>query len=94
MLLKNKPVSHLIIILFTSMMGANIIGEALRSILLFIVGESSVVENALLRYVKYPIGPYTFNLWVLSFSFDIFLYFNVITLLGFLVGWYYFRYSY
>ena len=94
MLLKDKPVSHLVVILFTGMMGANIIGEALRNILHFIVGESNVVENALLRYVIYDIGPHRINLWILSFSFELSFHFNVITLLGFLVGWYYFRYSY
>ena len=94
MLLKDKPVSHLVVILFTGMMGANIIGEALRKILHFIVGESNVVENALLTYIRWPIGPHSINLWILSFSFELSLHFNVITLLGFLVGWYYFRYSY
>ena len=91
---RDKPVSHLILILFTSMMGANVIGEALRSILRLIAGDSSIVERALLRYVPYDIGPYTFNLWILSFSFELNLHFNLITLLGMLVGWYYFRYSY
>ena len=91
---RDKPVSHLILILFTGMMGANIIGETLRSILHLIAGESSIVVQALLRYVPYDIGPHTFNLWILSFSFELSLHFNLITLLGVLVGWYYFRYSY
>ena len=92
---RDKPVSHLILILFTSMMGANVIGEVLRSIVRLIAGHSSsIVERALLRYQPYDIGPYTFNLWILSFSFELNLHFNLITLLGMLVGWYYFRYSY
>ena len=91
---RDKPVSHLILILFTSMMGANVIGEALRSILRLIAGDSSIVERALLSSRPYDIGPYTFNLWILSFSFELNLHFNLITLLGMLVGWYYFRYSY
>ncbi|MFT5090144.1 MAG: hypothetical protein ACI8PG_004520, partial [Planctomycetota bacterium] len=32
-MLRDKPVSHLVLILFTSMLGANIIGEALRVVL-------------------------------------------------------------
>jgi hypothetical protein len=93
-MLRDKPLSHLILILFTGMMGANIIGEALRNILHFIAGEDTIVERALLHYVKYPIGPHDINLWILSFSFGLELHFNVITLLGILIGWYYFRYSY
>ena len=91
---RDKPVSHLILILFTGMMGANIIGETLRSILRLIAGESSIVEQALLRYLIYDVGPHTLNLWILSLSFELSLHFNLITLLGMLVGWYYFRYSY
>jgi len=93
-MLRDKPVSHLILILFTSMLGANIIGEALRVILHFVAGADSIVERALLQYVSYPIGPHMFNLIILSFSFDISLRFNVITLLGIFVGWYYFKYTY
>ena len=93
-MLRDKPVSHLILILFTSAIGANIIGEALRVILHFVAGTNSIVEQALLQYVRYPIGPHTFNLIILSFSFDLSLHFNVITLLGIFVGWYYFKYTY
>ena len=35
-----------------------------------------------------------FNLIILSFSFDLSLKFNLITMLGLFVGWYYFRHSY
>ena len=93
-MLRNKPISHLILILFTGMMGANIIGEALRNILHFIADESTIVEHALLRYEIYSIGPHKINLWILSFSFELSLHFNVITLLGILISWYYFRYTY
>ena len=93
-MLREKPVSHLILILFTSTLGANIIGEALRAVLRFIAGESTIVERALLQYVEYDIGPHMFNLIILTSSFALSLKFNVITLLGLLVGWYYFRYSY
>ena len=93
-MLRDKPVSHLILILFTSMIGANIIGEAMRSILHFITDDITIVEKALLQYVEYSIGPHKLNLILLSFSFALSLKFNLITLLGILVGWYYFRYSY
>lgn len=93
-MLRDKPVSHLILILFTSMIGANIIGEAMRSILHFITDDITIVEKALLQYVEYSIGPHKLNLIILSFSFALSLKFNLITLLGILVGWYYFRYSY
>jgi hypothetical protein len=93
-MLRDKPVSHLIVILFTSMMGANIIGEALRSFLHFVFGLDTIVEQALLRYTSYGIGPHKINLWILLFEFELLLHFNVITLLGILVGWYYFKYSY
>ena len=36
-MLRDKPVSHLILILFTSMLGANIIGEVLRVLLLSLI---------------------------------------------------------
>ena len=94
MSLKDKPVSHLVIILFVSILGANIIGEALRKVLIFIAGDGTIVERALLDYVAYQIGPHMLNLIILSFSFELSLNFNVITLLGILVGWYYFKYSY
>jgi hypothetical protein len=93
-MLRGKPVSHLILILFTSMLGANIIGEVLRVLLTFIAGTDTIVERALLQYVTYSIGPHMFNLIILSFSFELSLRFNLATLLGMFVGWYYFRYSY
>ena len=84
----------MILILFTSMLGANIIGEVLRVLLTFVAGTDTIVERALLQYVSYSIGPHMFNLIILSFSFELSLRFNLITLLGMFVGWYYFRYSY
>ena len=93
-MLRGKPVSHLILILFTSMLGANIIGEVLRVLLTFIAGTDTIVERALLQYVTYSVGPHMFNLIILSFSFELSLRFNLATLLGMFVGWYYFRYSY
>ena len=93
-MLRDKPVSHLILILFTSMLGANIIGEVLRGLLTFVAVTDTIVERALLQYVSYSIGPHMFNLIILSFSFELSLRFNLITLLGMFVGWYYFRYSY
>ena len=76
------------------MLGANIIGEVLRVLLTFIAGTDTIVERALLQYVTYSIGPHMFNLIILSFSFELSLRFNLATLLGMFVGWYYFRYSY
>ena len=93
-MLRDTPVSHLILILFTSMLGANIIGEVLRVLLTFVAGTDTIVERALLQYVSYSIGPHMFNLIILSFSFELSLRFNLITLLGMFAGWYYFRYSY
>ncbi|MEE3258862.1 MAG: DUF4321 domain-containing protein [Candidatus Latescibacterota bacterium] len=93
-MLRDKPVSHLILILFTTMLGANIIGEVLRVLLTFVAGTDTIVERALLQYVSYSIGPHMFNLIILSFSFELSLRFNLATLLGMFVGWYYFRYSY
>jgi len=93
-MLHDKPVTHLILILFTSMLGANIIGEVMRVILTFVIGSDTIVERALLQYVTYSIGPHMLNLIILSFSFELALRFNLITLLGIFVGWYYFRYSY
>ena len=89
-----KRVSHLVVILFISVLCANIIGEALRIVLHFVAGGGSIVERALLDYVTYPIGPHSLNLIILSLSFEFALHFNVITLLGIFVGWYYFKYSY
>ncbi len=93
-MLRDKPVSHLVLILFTSMLGANITGEALRVVLTFIAGSDTIVERALLQYLTYSIGPHMFNLIILSFSFELSLRFNFITLLGMFVGWYYFKYNY
>jgi len=93
-MLRDKPVSHLILILFTSAIGANIIGEALRVVLHFVAGTDTIVERALLQYVSYSIGPHMFNLIILSFSFELSLRFNIVTLLGIVVGWYYFKYTY
>ncbi len=94
MMLRNKPVSHLILILFISAIGGSVIGESLRLILWFVAGKDSIVERALLDYFPYAIGPHMLNLIILSFQFGLTLNFNVITLLGVFVGWYYFKYSY
>ena len=92
--MRNKPVGHLVVILFISTLGANIIGEALRAVLHVASGPGTVIERALLQYVEWSnaVGP--LNLIIVSFSFDLALRFNVVTLLGIFVGWYYFRYSY
>ena len=93
-MLRDKPALHLVVILFTSVLGANVIGEALRRVLHFVAGGGSIVERALLDYVTWPIGPHMLNLIILSFTFELVLNFNVISLLGVFVGWYYFKYSY
>ena len=92
-MLRDKPVSHLILILFTSAIGANVIGETLR-VLLHFISDDTIVERALLQYVSWSIGPHMFHLIILSFMFELSLRFNVITLLGIFVGWYYFKYTY
>ena len=92
--MREKPISHLIVILFISVLGANVIGEALRVVLRFIAGEGSIVERALLNYVDHNIGPHELNAVILLFNFELVLHFNMITLLGIFVGWYYFKYSY
>ncbi len=92
--MRDKPISHLIVILFTSAIGGSVVGESLRLILRFIAGDGSIVERALLDYFRYDIGPHMLNLIILSFQFELALNFNVITLLGLFVGWYYFKYSY
>ena len=86
-MLHDKPISHLILILFTSTLGANILGEALRVFLGFIAGSDTIVERALLQYVTYSVGPHMLNLIILSFSFELALRFNLITILGMFVGW-------
>ena len=93
-MLRDKPVSHLILILFTSAISANIIGEVLRVVLNFIAGPNNIVELALLQYFPYTIGPHRFNLVILSFSFELSIRFNLITVLGLFAGWYYFKYTY
>jgi hypothetical protein len=89
-----KPVSHLILILLTSALGANIVGEVLRVLLHFVFGPGTIVERALLQYLEWAnaIGP--LNLIILSFSFELALRFNLITLVGIFVGWYYYKYTY
>ena len=94
MMSRDKPISHLILILFISAIGGSVIGESLRLILRFVADEGSIVERALLDYFSYEIGPHMLNLIILSFQFALTLNFNVITLLGIFVGWYYFKYSY
>lgn len=92
--MRSKPVGHLVVILFISTLGANIIGESLRAVLHVASGPDTVIERTLLQYVEWSnaVGP--LNLIIVSFSFDLALRFNVVTLLGIFVGWYYFRYSY
>ena len=89
-----KPVSHLVVILFTSALAANVIGEALRVVLHFVAGQGTVVERALLQYWEWAnaIGP--LNLIILSLSFELALRFNLLTVVGLFVGWYYFKYNY
>ncbi len=94
MMLRDKPVSHLILILFISAIGGSVLGESLRFILRFVAGSDTIVERALLDYFSYDVGSHMLNLIILSFQFALTLNFNVITLLGIFVGWYYFKYSY
>ncbi|MBD06319.1 MAG: hypothetical protein CME24_18455 [Gemmatimonadetes bacterium] len=93
-MLQDKPIGHLIVILFISAIGGSVVGESLRLILRFVASDGSIVERALLDYFQYDIGPHMLNLIILSFQFELALNFNVITLLGLFVGWYYFKYSY
>jgi hypothetical protein len=93
MMLRDKPVSHLLLILFVSAIGGNVVGESLR-LILRLIAEDTIVEKALLNYMSYTVGPHMLNLIILSFQFAFTLNFNVITLLGIFVGWYYFKYSY
>ena len=93
-MLRDKPLGHLIVILFISVIGGSVVGESLRLILRFVAGDGSIVERALLDFFRYEIGPHMLNLIILSFQFELALNFNVITLLGLFVGWYYFKYSY
>ena len=44
-MLRDKPLSHLILILFTTMIGANIVGEMLRFILIALVGPDTIVRT-------------------------------------------------
>ncbi len=91
---RDKPVSHLIVILLTAVLCANVIGEALRILLHSLAGQGSIVELALLNYLSWSVGPIGLNLFILTFDFELALRFNVISILGLFVGWYYFKYSY
>lgn len=91
---RDKPVSHLIVLLFISVLSANVIGEALRFLLHFLAGRDSTVELALLNYYPWSVGPIMLNLVILTFDFELTLRFNVMSILGLFVGWYYFKYSY
>ncbi len=93
-MLREKSAFHLILVLFLCVLGANVIGEALRLFLHLAAGDGTIVERALLHYVNWSVGPHMLNLIILSFEFELALHFNVITLLGILAGWYYFKYSY
>ena len=93
-MIREKSAVHLILVLFFCVLGANVIGEALRLLLHLTAGEGTIVERALLHYVGWAIGPHKLNLIILSFQFELGLHFNVITLLGIFAGWYYFKYSY
>ena len=92
---RDKPVSHLIVLLFISVLSANVIGEALRFLLHFLAGEGSIVEKALLNYLEWSVGPIGLMIpFILTFDFELTLRFNVMSILGIFVGWYYFKYSY
>ena len=100
-MLRDKPVSHLIVILFVSVLSANVIGEALRFLLHFLAGTGSIVELALLNYYPtsasgkpWSVGPVMLNLVILTFDFELTLRFNVMSILGLFGGLYYFKYSY
>ncbi len=93
-MLRDKPLSHILLVLFTSVIGANIVGEALRAVLHYLSGPDTIVERALLQYASWSLGPHTLNLVILSFSFDLSLRFSLMTLLGMFVGWYYLRHTY
>ena len=92
---RDKPVGHLIVILFIGVLCANVLGEALRLLLQSIADPGSTVELALLNYLEWSVGPITLNLpFILIFNFELTLRLNVISILGLFVGWYYFKYSY
>jgi len=93
-MLRDKPLSHILLVLFMSVIGANVVGEALRVALHYVSGPDTVVERALLQYASWSIGPITLNMVILAFSFDLSLRFSLITVLGMFVGWYYLKHTY
>jgi hypothetical protein len=93
-MLRDKPVSHLILVLFISLIAANVAGEAMRAIIHFLSGTDTIVERALLQYLSWSVGPITLNLVILTFSFDLSLRFNLITVVGMFIGWYYLKHTY
>ncbi|MCK4417117.1 MAG: DUF4321 domain-containing protein [Candidatus Latescibacteria bacterium] len=87
---RRKSTGILIITLFVGLLIGTVVGEILG----FILPENNVVKKVLVDSFKYEFFPNTLNLIVLTITFGFTLKFNIISLLGIVIAWYYYKYSY
>jgi len=87
---REKSTGTLIVTLFVGLLIGTVVGEILG----FILPDNNVVKKVLVDSFRYEFAPVTLNLIVLTITFGFTLKFNIISLLGITIAWYYYKYSY
>ena len=96
MLSRDKGIGLLIVFLFVGSLIGNMVGVILGLVFdLADVSQDRVVYEVLVSpLVAYKFGPLPINLILLSFTFGFELHFNLPSIAGLLLAWYYYKYSY
>ena len=90
-----KSIGVLIIAIFIGVLAANVLAAALNVIFESLGLQNNVVQKVLVDpLVEYKFGPIPLNLIIVSLTFGFSLNFNVLSLLGIGMAWYYVKYSY
>ncbi|HID96304.1 MAG TPA: DUF4321 domain-containing protein [Candidatus Latescibacteria bacterium] len=87
---RRKTIGLLIVLLCIGLLIGTVVGEILG----FLLPENNVVRKVLVNSFRYELQPLTINLIVFSITFGFGLNFNLITLIGIVLAWYYYKYSY
>ena len=96
MLSRDKGIGLLIVFLFVGSLIGNMVGVILGLVFdLADVSQDRVVYKVLVSpLVAYKVGPLDIDLILLSITFGFELHFNLPSIAGLLLAWYYYKYSY
>lgn len=87
---RHKSTGMLVIVLLIGLLVGTTVGHILGALL----PSNNVANKVLVTSFKYKFPPTTVNLIIFSFTFGFTLDFNFISILGIIIAWYYYKYSY